>query len=92
MEIHERIKNDGKIIFKDLQAQGISFEVTSKNKLRIMTKTTAAQFNLIRLWKAQIIDEISPKCSNCKIAMQLIEDGRLWFCPLGCISYELKRL
>jgi hypothetical protein len=91
MEIHERIKRDGEIVFKDLTAQGISFEVTPKNKLKIKTQTTVKQFNLIRLWKAQIIDEISPKCSNCKIAMQLIKDGKLWFCPLGCISYEVEK-
>lgn len=86
MDIPERIKNEGETVFKHLQAQGISFEITPANKLRITTQTTKKQFDLIRLWKAQIIEEISPKCSNCGLAMDLINDGKLWFCRLGCES------
>ncbi len=26
----------------------------------------------------------SPKCSNCKLEMNLIENNTLWFCPFGC--------
>ena len=26
----------------------------------------------------------SPKCSNCGLEMNLIENNTLWFCPLGC--------
>lgn len=88
MEIHEQIKKDGESVFKDLQTQGVSFEVTPANKLRITTQTTKKQFDLIRLWKAQIIEEISPKCSNCGLAMELINEGKLWFCRLGCESLK----
>ncbi len=28
--------------------------------------------------------ESSPKCSNCDLEMNLIENNTLWFCPLGC--------
>ncbi len=28
--------------------------------------------------------EILPKCSNCDLEMNLIENNTLWFCPLGC--------
>ncbi|MCA1623168.1 MAG: hypothetical protein LC768_03505 [Acidobacteria bacterium] len=34
----------------------------------------------------------SPKCSNCGLEMNLIEDGTLWFCPFGCESLEVEKL
>lgn len=88
MEIWERTKKEGGRVFRDLQAQGIGFEITLSNKLRITARTTAKQFELIRLWKVQIIEAISPKCANCGLAMNLIENGKLWFCPLGCESVQ----
>lgn len=86
MEIYERIAKEGGRVFRELTAQGIGFEITPANKLRITTKTTKKQFEIIRLWKAQIINELSPKCSKCTLAMELINDGTLWFCPFGCES------
>jgi hypothetical protein len=29
-------------------------------------------------------NESVPKCSNCNLEMNLIENNTLWFCPLGC--------
>jgi urease beta subunit len=86
MEIYQRIAKDGRRVFRELTAQGIRFSITPANNLRIETPATKKQFELIRLWKAQIIENISPHCSNCTLAMRLIENGDLWFCPLGCES------
>lgn len=32
------------------------------------------------------INKPFPKCSNCDLEMNLIENNTLWFCPLGCES------
>jgi len=88
MEIYEQIAKEGGRVFRELTAQGIGFEITPANTLRITARTTKTQFELIRLWKAQIIEAVSPKCSNCNLAMKLIENGKLWFCPLGCSKIE----
>ncbi len=90
MDIQEQTKKEGGRVLRELKAQGISFEITPENKLRITTKTNAEQFELIRLWKAQIVEAISPNCSNCNLAMKLIENGKLWFCPFGCESKNAK--
>ncbi len=86
MEMTERITAEGRQVLQALKSQGVSFEITDKNKLRIRTRTTKEQFEIIRRWKAQIINELSPKCSNCTLAMELINDGTFWFCPFGCES------
>lgn len=86
MELHTRIEKEGQEIYQNLQDSGIAFELTPENKLRILTKTTPNQFEIIRLWKKQIIEALSAKCSNCTLPMKLIENGKLWFCPLGCES------
>jgi len=51
-------------LLRKLQAQGISFEITSTSKLRILTRTTKKQFELIRLRKTEIMAALSPKYSN----------------------------
>jgi len=33
----------------------------------------------------------SPKCSNCDLEMNLIENGETLFCPLGCESRKVKQ-
>ncbi len=33
---------------------------------------------------------IVPICSNCGLQMNLIENGELWFCPLGCESRNVN--
>lgn len=90
MDIYQRIVKEGNQVFRELIKQGIGFEITPTNKLRITVKTTIKQFELIWLWKAQIIEEISPKCSNCTLPMNLIEKGKLWFCSFGCENKEAK--
>ena len=90
MEIQKRMAKEGGRVLRELQAQDIGFEITPANTLRITARTTAKQFELIRLWKAQIVEMISPHCSNCNLAMKLIENGKLWFCPFGCESKKAK--
>ncbi len=90
MELHTRIKKEGQEIYQNLQGSGIAFELSPENKLRILTKTTPNQFEIIRLWKRQIIEALSPECSNCTMPMNLIENGNLWFCGFGCESKETK--
>ena len=91
MEIQKRMAKEGGRVLRELQEQGIGFEITPANTLRITARTTAKQFELIRSWKAQIIEAISPKCKNCNLAMKLIENGKLWFCPFGCESQPNKK-
>lgn len=86
MEIFKRLSEEGERVFRELTAQGVGFEITPVNKLRITTATTKGQFELIRLWKAQIVEAVSPKCSKCCLPMKLIDNNRLWFCPFGCES------
>lgn len=35
-------------------------------------------------------DKAKPSCSNCDLQMNLIENGKLWFCPLGCESRNAR--
>jgi len=65
--------------------------LTSKSTLRITGKATAAQLGACRRFKAQIIEALSNHCSNCNLQMNLIDDGNLWFCPLGCESREANK-
>jgi tRNA(Ile2) C34 agmatinyltransferase TiaS len=92
MEIHKKILAEGNQVLQRLEGQGVGFEITDKNTLRITTKTTLEQFELIRLWKKHIIDSISPHCPNCALPMQIIGDGELWFCPFGCETKERDTL
>jgi hypothetical protein len=57
---------------------------------RIVGATANQQLEIVRLWKRQIIKALSPKCSNCTLPMRIIDNGKLWFCPLGCESREVK--
>jgi hypothetical protein len=95
MEIQEKLLREAEIILRNLQAQGISFEVSGKNDLRAEGVLTDKTRQKIRLWKAQIIELLSPKCENCTSAMMVIEQNEVtktWFCPLGCKSMIEKRL
>jgi hypothetical protein len=35
-------------------------------------------------------NEDLPKCSNCGLEMNLIENGKTWFCPFGCESRNAR--
>lgn len=86
MEFYKRIENEAKTILSEFQASGLSLVVTDKTSLRIKGKATPKQIENLRKWKTQLIDQLSPKCSNCSLPMQIINDSALWFCPLGCES------
>lgn len=86
MEIAERLQIEGERILSEMRSTGLSLEITGTYTLRIKGKATSAQIKIIRRCKAQIIEALSPKCSNCTLALQLIEGGKLWFCPFGCES------
>jgi hypothetical protein len=84
MEIYQQIQNQAEIILGELRASGLSLSITNTGKLHIVGTAKPAQLALIRLWKQNILDALSPKCSNCTLPMQLIENGQLWLCPFGC--------
>jgi hypothetical protein len=86
MEIYKKIERQSETILAELHSVGLSLVVTGKNSLRIKGAATQKQIEHLRKWKAQLINQISPKCSNCTVAMELIHDGTLWFCPFGCES------
>ena len=89
-EHYRQIQDYGEWLLSDLEKRGVKLSVTSENGLHIKGEITPAQKELIRLWKRQLIEALSPKCSNCGLAMKLIEDGKLWFCPFGCASQIVK--
>jgi len=39
---------------------------------------------------AKVKTQSPPKCENCDLEMNLIENDTLWFCPLGCSKLEVK--
>jgi hypothetical protein len=78
-------------ILSELQSSGLSLALTRKSTLRITGTATAAQIGACRTFKAQIIEALSPHCSNCDLQMQLIDGGNVWFCPLGCESREANK-
>lgn len=78
-------------ILSEIQASGLSLTLTDKSSLRIVGTATKAQIETCRLFKAQIIEALSPHCSNCNLPMNLIDGGNLWFCPLGCESREANK-
>ena len=86
MEFYKQIEKEAKTILSEFCASGLSLVVTGKNSLRIKGKATPQQIVNLHKWKTQLINQLSPKCSNCTLPMQLISDDTLWFCPLGCES------
>lgn len=78
-------------ILSELQTSGLSLALTAHSTLRITGKATPAQITACRQYKAQIIETLSPHCSNCDLPMQIIDGGSLWFCPLGCESLEVTK-
>jgi hypothetical protein len=92
MEIYKQIQNQAEIIVGELRADGLSLSITDTGKLHIVGRSKPAQLALIRLLKQGIIDALSAKCSNCTLPMQIIGDGELWFCPLGCETKERDAL
>ena len=89
MQIYQQIENEAAVILSAFQATGLNLVVTGKNSLRIKGEATRQQVEILRRWKTQLIDRLSLKCSNCGLPMQIINDGALWFCALGCESREI---
>jgi hypothetical protein len=88
MELYKQIEREAKTILSEFCASGLSLVVTGKASLRIKGEATLEQIENLRKWKTQLINQLSPKCSNCTLSMQLINDGTLWFCPFGCESQK----
>lgn len=88
--LHRELKEYGEWFLAELKKSGVSLSVVSGNGLHIKGEITPAQKEYIRIWKRQLIEAVSPKCPNCKQAMQIIEDGKLWLCPFGCESQKAK--
>jgi len=84
MYIYQQIQKQAEIILGELRAGGLNLSITDKATLRIVGTATARQLEIVRLWRQGIIDALSPKCSNCTLPMQLINDGEFWLCALGC--------
>jgi hypothetical protein len=86
MEFYKQIEKEAKTVLSEFCTSGLSLIVTGKNSLRIKGAATPEQIENLRKWKTQLINQLSPKCSNCTLPMELINDGTLWFCPFGCES------
>ncbi len=75
-------------ILSELQASGLSLALTDNSSLRIKGAATKTQIETCRRFKAQIIEALSPHCAKCDLPMHIIDNGSLWFCPLGCQSQK----
>ena len=84
MEIYQQIQSQAETILGELRAGGLDLSVTDKATLRIVGTATVRQLELVRVWRQHIIDTLSPKCSNCALPLQIINNGALWLCALGC--------
>ena len=87
-EQHRQLTDYGKWLLSELEKEGVRLSVAAENGLHVKGEITPAQRELIRVWKRQLIETLSPKCKNCNLAMNLIENGKLWFCRMGCESQE----
>lgn len=85
-EQHWQIQDYGEWLASELEKEGVKLSVTSENGLRVQGEITPAQKEYIRIWKRHLIEALSPKCKSCASPMQLINNGSIWFCPLGCES------
>lgn len=90
IEHHHALKDFAAWLVGALKIQGVSLAVVGKNALHVTGEITVEQKESLRIWKRQIIEALSPKCPGCNLSLELIENGNLWFCPLGCKSMEVK--
>jgi hypothetical protein len=88
MKNYEEIKIQAENILRTLRADGLSVSITHSMQLHIVGRAKSAQLHIIRLWKRHIVEALCPKCSNCNLPMQIIDNGKLWFCPFGCESQK----
>jgi hypothetical protein len=90
IEQHQQLQEYGEWLLSELEKQAIELSVVGVNGLHIKGEVTLEQKEHIRLWKRQLINALSPKCSNCDLAMQIVDNGNLWFCPFGCESQKKR--
>lgn len=87
-ERYQTIEQYAAWLLRELQNAGIVLTVIGENSLSVEGDMTPAQRENIRMRKRQLIDARSPKCGNCTLPMRLIENDKLWFCPVGCESKD----
>lgn len=63
-EHHRSLHEYGGWLLSELEKQGVELSVAGGNGLHIKGEITPAQKALIRVWKRQLIEALSPKCSN----------------------------
>ena len=86
IERYRQLQDYGKWLLTELEKEGVKLSVSAGNGLHIQGEITPAQKEYIRIWKRQLIEAVSPKCQNCNLEMNLIENGKTWFCAMGCES------
>jgi len=86
MQIYEENQRFAAAILSELQTSELQLTIVGKDSLRIKGKATKQQMEKIRLFKSHIINLLSPKCGKCGLEMDLIENGKTWFCAFGCES------
>jgi len=91
IEHHHALEDFAAWLIGALKMQGVALSVSGENSLHIKGELTADQRENIRLWKRQLIENLSPKCVCCGLPMRLINDGAVWLCPFGCKSIEVKK-
>ena len=91
IEHHHALNDFAARLIAALKMQDVALTVVGENALRIKGELTADQRENVRLWKRHLIEAVSAKC-DCGLAMKLIDDGKLWLCPFGCKSMEVKEL
>ncbi len=63
MQIYEEIKNQAETILGELRASGLNLSLTKTTNLRIVGTATGRQLEIVRLWKRQIIEALSPNAN-----------------------------
>lgn len=89
MERHQAVEKYGVWLLGELQKLGISLTVVGENGLHVKGEMNAEQKEIVRLWKRQLIEALSPKCLVCGLPMNFLENNNLWFCPFGCSSLPI---
>lgn len=90
IEHHHALEDFAVWLVGALKMQGVTLSVVGENALHIKGELTADQKETIRLWKRQLIENLSQKC-DCGLPMKLIENGLLWLCPFGCKSIKAEK-
>lgn len=82
MSVDKQIKIEAENLLNELVSKNISVEISGSNSLRIRGKMTKTQFEIVKRWKAQFLELLSPKCSYCGLKLEIWKNKL--FCPMGC--------